>query len=339
MSGEWKRMIRHVQRPDCLTIGRTQLPLPIFFPSVSSVKTSMPPQHYVELLNSLSAINRQFLISAYDIGQASIGDNELLIEFLSKAHDNGTLILMDSGNYESYWKNTAGEWTQTNYHTILNQLFYSFAFGFDEQFPPFDLDAHVRLIIERWALDKAAAKEKQVIPIVHGTASELPELVTRIAEATHVTMIAVPERKLGYGIFERAKTVSKIRQALDATTKNYIALHLLGTGNPISIAIYALSGADSFDGLEWCQTVVDHETALLHHLAQADFFRGQTAWGDEELSFQARTLAHNLEFYVDWMDRLRNAIHFGKSVAFCRANFPERIFYHCSAEFGWEGVL
>jgi len=77
------------------------------------------------------------------------------------------------------------------------------------------------------------------------------------------------------------------------------------TGNPISIAVYAVAGADSFDGLEWCQTVVDFESAQLFHLSHADFFRAQTQWGDSELSFAVRTLAHNLEFFADWMTRLQ----------------------------------
>lgn len=327
-----------VARPDCLRIGDVELSLPVFFPSVSSVKTAMLPLHYVELLTSLATINGQFLVSAFDIWQANDADKETFLGILNKARDNGAVVLMDSGNYESYWKNVQGDWTQSDFHAVLGRPFCSFAFGFDEQFPPFDLNEHVRLIFERWTLDQAASEGQPIIPIVHGVASELPELVVRVAETTGVPMIAVPERRLGNGVFERAKTVRMIRQALDAV-EQYVALHLLGTGNPISIAIYALSGADSFDGLEWCQTVVDHETALLFHLTQADFFRGQTVWGDADLSFQACTLAHNLEFYLDWMSRLRNAIQSGQTVAFCRANFPVRIFSQCSAEFGWEGNL
>ena len=113
-------------------------------------------------------------------------------------------------------------------------------------------------------------------------------------------------------------------------------LHLLGTGNPISMALYSWAGADSFDGLEWCQTVVDHETGLLFHLSQSDFFRQQTAWGEGDISFQARTLAHNLTFYTDWVQRLRQAVHAGSVVDFCRFNFPPRVFRQCAATFGWE---
>jgi len=113
-------------------------------------------------------------------------------------------------------------------------------------------------------------------------------------------------------------------------------LHLLGTGNPISIVLYSAMGADSFDGLEWCQTVVDHDTGLLHHLSQADFFAGQTAWGDDDkLSFQARTLAHNLEFFSDWMRRLRDAMNQDRLPEFCRSNLPPRASRHVADVAGW----
>ena len=148
-------------------------------------------------------------------------------------------------------------------------------------------------------------------------------------------MIAVPERRLADGVFEPARTVRAIRESLNAQGQ-YVGLHLLGTGNPISIALYSIAGADSFDGLEWCQTVVDYESGILFHLSQADFFKGQTKWGDRDLPFQAFVLAHNLEFYADWLSRLRHAIHAGEGIAFARTNFPKRIFNQCSAALGWE---
>jgi queuine/archaeosine tRNA-ribosyltransferase len=148
-------------------------------------------------------------------------------------------------------------------------------------------------------------------------------------------MLAVPERRLGDGVLERAPAVKAIRSSLNELGR-YVILHLLGTGNPISIALYSAMGADSFDGLEWCQTVVDHESGLLYHLSQADFFAGQTAWGDDQkLSFQARTLAHNLEFFSDWMRRMRDAVSQDRLAEFCRSNLPLRAYRHVADVAGW----
>jgi queuine/archaeosine tRNA-ribosyltransferase len=173
---------------------------------------------------------------------------------------------------------------------------------------------------------------------VHGSLEALPKLCAAVIERTGAIAIAVPERRLGSGVFERVRTVVEIRKALNAMGR-YTPLHLLGTGNPISIALYAVGGADSFDGLEWCKTVVDFDTAQLFHLSQADFFKRQTQWGESDLSFSLRTLAHNLEFFSDWMARLRTGIADGEGEKFCELNFPTRIYMQCRDSLGWKGAL
>lgn len=325
-----------VVRPDSMTIGGIQLAMPIYFPSVSSTKTALPLLDYVRSLAALGSINNKFLVSAYDYIRASDAEQEELRALVTHAKRAGTTVLMDSGNYESYWNRQRDTWLQTDFHRAIAELSCPLAFGFDEQEPPNDFESHVRVILERQALDQAAGSTT-IIPIVHGKSETLPGLCAAVANATGVPMIAVPERGLGNGVFQRASTVKAIRKALD-THGRYVGLHLLGTGNPISLALYSIAGADSFDGLEWCQTVVDHETALLFHFSQADFFSRQTKWGDnDDLSFHVKALAHNLEFYTDWMKRLRQALHVGDGVKFCKANFPHRVFSRCAATMSWEG--
>ena len=319
-------------RPDLLVLGETKLPMPAFFPSVSTVKTALNPSEYLAILYSLRELKPRFLVSAFDLARHG---NDALLESLSRAFDVGVTILMDSGNYESYWKDRQSKWTQQDYHEVLYRYPCNIAFGFDEQNPPDNDDAHLKLIIDRWQRDQKAAGDRIIIPIIHGNAKRLPHLCYRVVLEAQVPMIAVAERRLGDGVIERAQTVMALRDALNASGR-YIGLHLLGTGNPISIALYSLAGADSFDGLEWCQTVVDHESALLFHFSHSDFFRHQTTWSEEDISFQSRTLAHNLEFYADWMRRLRRAIHNDDAISFCRFNFPQRIFGQCASELGWE---
>ena len=117
-------------------------------------------------------------------------------------------------------------------------------------------------------------------------------------------LIAVAERELGDGLFERAATVVSIRRRLNRLGY-YCHLHLLGTGNPISIVVYAVCGADCFDGLEWCQTAVDYDTARLHHFVQWDLFSDQSKFHLGRGPYQARVLIHNLGFYAQWLDRIR----------------------------------
>lgn len=322
-----------VMRPTELAIGARSLPLPVYFPSISSVKTALRPQDYLQLLSSLGGLNGQFLISAFDL--AGVDQRQSAQQALASARQAGIITLMDSGNYESFWKDAQADWKQTDFHKILTDFPCDLAFGFDEQQPPANADDHVTLVAERWQADQAAAGSCQIIPIVHASADELPALCAAVAAKTGVSILSVPERRLGDGVLERARAVKAVRTALNELGR-YVVLHLLGTGNPISIAFYSAMGADSFDGLEWCQTVVDHESGLLYHLSQADFFAGQTAWGDDgKLSFQARTLAHNLEFFSDWMRRLRDAVSQDRLSEFCRSNLPPRAHRHVTDIAGW----
>lgn len=319
-------------RPEKLVIGKLSLPLPIFFPSVSSIKTSLQLEEYLRILSSLAALNNQFLLSAFDLEH--VKNKQPIKEILASARQAGIVTLMDSGNYESFWKDAQTEWKQASFHKILGEFSCDMAFSFDEQKPPINAGKHVALIKKRWNIDQAIAGNCQVIPIVHAPASELPVLCNTVAAETGVTVLAVPERRLGNGVLERARTVQAIRSALNDLGR-YIVLHLLGTGNPISIIIYTAMGADSFDGLEWCQTVIDYDTGLLHHFSHADFFTRQTAWGDTGLSFQARTLAHNLEYFSDWMQRLRNAVNQNELSKFSYLNLSNRVFNSCADIVGW----
>ena len=89
----------------------------------------------------------------------------------------------------------------------------------------------------------------------------------------------------------------------------YCPLHILGTGNPLSIISYTMAGADSFDGLEWCQTVVDHDTGKLFHFQQWDLFRYQTEYGkDDTLCYVFAVLMHNLKFFRNFMHGLHESI-------------------------------
>jgi hypothetical protein len=256
---------------------------------------------------------------------------------IDAARESGYVVLMDSGNYESFWKRAQGTWKQADFHAALDAFPCDLAFGFDEQAPPDDEREHVALVVARWELDQRRAADCRIIPIVHGSQTELPELCRKVAEQTGVEFISVAERRLGEGLLARARTIRAIRQALDSLGR-YVFLHILGTGNPISLAVFSIEGADSFDGLEWCQTVVDHESGLLFHLSQADFFIGQSAWSGDDVPFRIKVLAHNLEFYRDWMSRLQRANTKELRVKFCKFNFPNRIYKMCSESFGWPAV-
>jgi len=84
-----------------------------------------------------------------------------------------------------------------------------------------------------------------------------------------------------------------------------------------------MAGADSFDGLEWCRTVVDHGSSRLFHFHQWDLLRNQTSWGDNgTLPYIQSALMHNLEFYRAFMTELRESLMNDAAETFLRRYAP-----------------
>ena len=324
-----------IERPQSIVFESKQIQTPAYFPSISSIKTPRLPLDYLSVLSALSGVTNKFLVSAFDLLPLK-GEPDAK-RCIDTAREAGSVVLMDSGNYESFWKNAQASWTQPDFHATLEAYSCDIAFGFDEQAPPDDEDIHVDLIVSRWRLDQDRAGKCQIIPIVHGDSNALPNLCRKVAHQTGVNFIAVAERRLGDGLIARTLAIRAIRQSLDSLGR-YVFLHILGTGNPISMAVFSAEGADSFDGLEWCQTVVDHDSGFLFHLSQADFFIGQSAWSDTDFPFHIKVLAHNLEFYRDWMDRLQRADTKKLKMEFCQFNLPSRIYRICAKSLGWAEI-
>ena len=297
-----------------LHVAETVFQLPCFFPSVSSVRTNLKPVDYIDLLSL--ARYPLFLISAYDLAHCSDEDYQNIDLSLKNSKNSGSAILMDSGNYESFWKDDK-EWRPDNFHKVARAGTYHLCFCYDNQDPPSDAKSIAKDVVANILQDQEHALGT-VIPIIHGSAASLPDAVRIVAEHLHPILLAVPERELGEGIVERTQTVRRIRESLN-TLGRYYPLHLLGTGNPLSIITYAFAGADSFDGLEWCQTTVDHETGRLLHFQQWDLIRHQTKWGEPSpLPYIQSVLMHNLDFYQKFMVRLREAIRSEDTESFLR---------------------
>jgi len=317
-----------------LLIGGRTINTPTYFPSISSVKTSLPMISYIRALKALPDLTDCFLLSAYDVADEISQNGYAVYSELQSLLDSGVVILLDSGNYESYWKERQDTWTQDRFHAVLEECPKSIAFGFDFQAPPQNIDEHVSILLKQFEQDAAHTSSNTIVPIIHGTPDSLPDLCLRVAAEAGVGCLAIAERDLGASIFERYTSMVNIREALDSSGK-MIGLHVLGTGNPYSIALYTHAGANTFDGLEWCQIVIDHETGTLFHQSQADFFRDQSGYLSSDLSFQPKLLAHNLEFYQKWIRNLRYAASHDDIPLFCLNNFPSSIFNVCSKELGW----
>jgi len=292
------------EREYTLGIGGIILPIPCFFPSISCIKTNLSPIEYLRLITAIKYST--FLISAYDIYHASIEDRSEINSLLNSSVKNNQVVLLDSGNYESYWKNDK-TWAAQNFIEVCSKVSFHIAFCFDNQNPSDTVEKIAEDVVRTVLRDQESVLTGTIVPIVHGRRELLPKASYQVAEQLRPILLAVPERALGEGIFERAETVYKIRSALN-DLDYYCPLHLLGTGNPLSILIYATCGADSFDGLEWCQTSVDYFSGRLFHFHHWDFFSDQADLSRYDLPYNHTVLIHNLLFYRRWLEEVSTAL-------------------------------
>ncbi len=307
-----------MERQFTLAAGGRPVDIPCFFPAISSVKTNLTPLEYLRVLTGVK--HPQLLISAYDLCHSTVEERNEIKGLLMRCHREGILVMLDSGNYERYWRDDRS-WTRNDFHSVLDDLLVPLAFSFDNQERTDDINAVINEV-EKSVLEDQLNARCTILPIVHCYKDALPEAVAEVAHRLHPIMIAVPERLLGEGIVDRARTAIKIREALKQLDY-YCPLHLLGTGNPVSILVYALCGADSFDGLEWCQTVVDHRSAFLFHFQHWDFVASETPVGQlKELPYSQRVLVHNLLFYTRWLTEIRDALRQGNRSQLLSDHFP-----------------
>lgn len=298
-----------------LLLAGTSISLPCFFPSMSSVKANLFTVDYLELIDAIA--HPLFLISAYDVFNAAEEHQQRMAAIMRRAKDRNTVVFLDSGKYEGFWKGDRA-WTVDRFHTVCQAYDHHLCFCFDNQSPPNTWETISEDVMASVLRDQEKAKGT-VVPIVHGPWQLLSRAAQMVADKLCPVLLAVPERALGDGITNRARTVREMRKALDSLGF-YCPLHLLGTGNPLSILIYTLAGADSFDGLEWCHAAVDHSTGLLYHFHQWDLLSNQTEWGrTADLPYIQAVLLHNLSFYRYFMRTLHSALIDGAAEGLLRA--------------------
>jgi len=297
-----------MERLKSMRFGSRELLLPCFVPSVSSIRTSLAPSQYVQVLSGLQC--PQFLISAYDYERSSNDQKDVLAKYIEEAQRNGCVVVLDSGNFEAFWRSDK-QWSTELFWSASKILKPDVTFSFDELDPPNDWEGASATAISRVDLDSKALPGQTVLPIVHGNSANLPLVVFDVVKKIRPRMVVVPERELGDGIIERCRTLAGIRARLNELD-TYCPIHLLGTGNPYSILTFVLSGADSFDGLEWCQSVADFSSGQLSHFQHWDLFAASSPLaGARDVPYQQKTLAHNLAFWAGLMKEVREYLRDG----------------------------
>jgi hypothetical protein len=306
------------------TIANGKVPLPGLFLSVSSHETQLIPSEAVAALRAFKAPT--ILVSAYDL--VARRNPEKMIEELLEYRKNGGFILVDSGNYEKSRLATK-HWKPHDLQEALIKTPHDWVFAFDSMTTKKDPEKAIEEIINGVKKDETFTSAP-ILPIVHAPALKkegykldtLPYVVREVSSRLNPPVIAVPERELGAGIINRARSVRLIRNELDKLPY-YQPLHILGTGNPFSIAILAAAGADTFDGLEWCRFAIDRELGTISHFQHFDFQKNQSitsllvkeALGDPNIGYAGKVAFSNLDYFSEFMETMCRMFWVGKEEA------------------------
>jgi len=325
-----------LDRPSQVIIRNKTLVLPAFVFSLSSHETQVTPREGASLLEFLEP--EAMLISGYDAWKYYQRDKAFRA-IANRISDSRTVLFLDSGNYEAYRrndqfapKNNPGGWRRQHFWKLAGSLAPDVAFSFDAINPKGGPKQIVDSVVNRFRADERALRERDFLlcPIVHlavefeeEVADYAAQVVSSVAAALNPLLIAIPERELGDGLLQRVKTVRTIRRSLDKLDR-YYPLHLLGTGNPLSMVALASAGADLFDGLEWCRTVADYDSGYLFHFQHFDCFREarlnriqdqkvRSVVEDPKASYASQTLSYNVDYFRDMARTMQNLIRAGQS--------------------------
>lgn len=303
--------------------------LPAKFLSISSHETRLDPLPAVQAAQLSGA--QTILVSAYDTHPSRCA--AALPKLLSDYRQSGGIVLLDSGNYEASRRGDKA-WCVERLWEALEFIPPDMAFCFDEFNVPKPINQIIDNVVSAAQRDQVYTSAK-MLPIVHTSRRDdgsydfdkLPQIIRGVASRLRPEIVAVPERELGSGLIQRARTVRAIRQALNELDV-YQPIHLLGTGNPWSIITLTAAGADTFDGLEWCRTVVDHDSGRLHHDQHYDFFSFQDGREpstilaevarNPHINFAGKVAFHNIFYFLRFTRELRAAVSSGTLEEFAR---------------------
>jgi queuine/archaeosine tRNA-ribosyltransferase len=329
-----------------ITFGAKQLVLPVLIPSISSFETVISPGNALALQSLLS--EPVTLVSAFDVDHIA-GLREQIAEF----RQDGKIVLLDSGGYESSRISryipegqTGAEarllWSFEQFKHVVQScetdLVASFDYFLQEDDPSQSYSDFEIELLSNLQDHTSFINAENLVPVIHlqnkaGTYffdhSETRDICSRIASEFGPRFIAVPERELGAGIGER---VAKVKEIVAALKNTETRLHILGCGNPLTFALLAKAGAAMGDGLEWCRTLIGPDYKL-HHFQQADLFEEHeyklpNAGADylrQNLSdYTAGTLVRNLRGLQQFNSDLAEAIDSGHLRAFIEQHFGKR---------------
>jgi queuine/archaeosine tRNA-ribosyltransferase len=292
-----------------LSKGKKVLSTPTYFPAISGSRINHPFE--LLLATILKSSYPRVLISAYDFSKITGKTLDKRIGEMSNYYRNGGFVFLDSGLFESYW-NKDETWSFEDYKKYVKKIDSDLYSAHDQLAGPgLPSSKLFKLTLSKISKSMSLDRNSHCVPIAHG--SEPRELIQNALNVSEkfpkdTQIIAVAERDCGRTMAERAITILKLVKAIRKKNDSR-ALHILGCGNPISLALYSYCGADTFDSLDWSSIVVERNELRIGDFSQLELMNCNCAACSKGIRNPIqKTLLHNLLFYQDFGLKLQDMI-------------------------------
>lgn len=289
-----------------LEINNKKIVTPTYFPSISSAATRLQLSSLIQIC--VDNNYPRLLVSAYDLDHLDSKKLESVSKTLSNFCKKNILFL-DSGTFESYWLYDK-EWTFAKYQNLVKNFTSDFFTSFDVMPSLENDDDEIYQTMKKYSVESSALeKNNHCITIGHGNSpDQVCNVVSKIIKENSIKMLAIPERDCGKTLHDKISTIKKIRNILDITDPSCI-LHILGCGNPLTITLFSMAGADMFDSVDWSRWAIEGKSLKFNDLNHLDLLDCDCrVCGLTELDPTVKALLHNLMFYQEYLLEFRTSI-------------------------------
>lgn len=234
-----------------LNQGKVLAQTPLLVPSFSS-KGFSDLKRTIKYMSAF--IDGSTLISAYDIYYKKVAPSLLTFP---------KFIFLDSGGYEARVEHDFSEtygreydpetWKVEYYESVLEKWSVArptIAISFDNPKRHSALEKQVKSAKALFSRFSKFIPELLLKPARKGEFINVEDLVPLIEELKCFSVLGVTERELGNRMMDRRERIARLRQIMDAVGMK-TPIHIFGSLDTLSTALYFISGADIFDGLTW----------------------------------------------------------------------------------------
>ncbi len=224
---------------------------PLLVPSFSS-KGFPELRKIVSLMSEF--ITGPVLVSAYDLFYRKLLPSHLAFP---------SVLFLDSGGYEARVEHDLSEaygadycpkaWVQDQHEKVLSRwkpTTPTVAVNYDNPERHTALSRQLESAQRQFRDHPAFVPEFLIKPEQKGAPVDVQSIRRIAPDLKTVAIIGITERELGDTLIRRMETIAEVRRILDSAGVQ-APIHVFGSLDTLSTALYYVAGAEIFDGLTW----------------------------------------------------------------------------------------